>query len=478
MQDIIGSVECVVSALNALVWGPAMMGLLLVTGIWLSIRAGFPQLRRFGEMLQVTLGSAFAKKKDRDDTISPFQAVSTALAGTVGTGNIAGVAGAVTLGGPGAVFWMWFSAFWGMATKYAEVVLAVRFRERNGAGEWRGGPMYTIQNGLGPCFRPLAALFSMFGMLAAFGIGNLAQVNTLVGAATSVLEALIPGNFSDFPVRLVVGLLTATAVGLALLGGVQRIGAVAERLVPTMSVIYITGALAVIFSHAGTLPEVLRSVFVDAFTPHAVLGGAAGIGMQQAVRLGVARGIFSNEAGLGSAPIAHSATSETDSARQGLFGIFEVFVDTIVICTLTALAILTSGVEVPYGSSAGAKLTISAFSSSFGGKTAGVLISICLVFFAFSSVLSWSLYGCRCAEYLFGKRAADPYNLLFSAASVLGAVCELSLVWNVSEALNGLMAIPNLISLLALSGVVARAGETSSKAARRHSSKYKKDAAG
>lgn len=454
MQNISSGLQSAVSFINTLVWGPAMMGLLLVTGVLLSVRAGFPQLRRFGEMLRVTLGSAFSSKKERG-AISPFQAVSTALAGTVGTGNIAGVAGALTLGGPGAVFWMWFSSFWGMATKYAEVLLAVRFRRRNRAGEWRGGPMYTIQNGLGPRFRPLAMLFSLFGMLAAFGIGNLAQVNTIASAVSSVFGTLMPGSFSDFSVRLAVGLLTATAVGLALLGGAARIGALAERLVPAMSIIYITGALAVICTHAGTLPDVLHSIFADAFTPHAALGGACGIGVQQAVRIGVARGIFTNEAGLGSAPIAHAATSETDPARQGLFGIFEVFVDTIVICTLTALAILTSGVNIPYGKNAGAELTIAAFADSFGAKTAGLLIAVCLVFFAFSSVLSWSLYGCRCAEYLFGMKSESVYRLVFVAANVLGAVCELSLVWNLSEALNGLMIIPNLISLLALSGIVA-----------------------
>ena len=456
MDALLSGLNTAVSALNALVWGPAMTGLLLGTGILLSVRAGLPQFRRFGEMLRAAFGSAFAGKETKRGAVSPFQAVSTALAGTVGTGNIAGVAGAVALGGPGAVFWMWVSALCGMGTKYAEVLLAVRFRERGADGCWRGGPMYTIRNGLPPAFQPLAAAFSLFGMLAAFGIGNLTQVNTIAGAAVSVSETLAPGILPELSVRLAAGILTAAAAGLALLGGAERIGTVAERLVPAMSLLYVTGALAVILTHAGALPGVLRAIAVGAFTPGAVLGGAAGIGLRQTLRLGVARGVFSNEAGLGSAPIAHAGTSETDPARQGLFGIFEVFADTLVICTLTALAILTSGTAVIWGHGAGAELAIAAFSGTFGERTAGVLIAVCLVFFAFSSVLSWSLYGCRCAEYLFGARAGGVYRLLFSAAAVLGAVSELSLVWNVSEALNGLMAIPNLVSLLALSGVVAR----------------------
>lgn len=460
MGLVLDSLTAAVKAVNALVWGPAMMGLLLGAGVLLSVRAGFPQFRRFRETLRATLGSAFSGKKASRGAVSPFQAVSTALAGTVGTGNIAGVAGAVALGGPGAVFWMWFSALWGMATKYAEVLLAVRFRERAPDGSWRGGPMYTIENGLGPSFRPLARLFALAGMCAAFGIGNLAQVNTIAGAAVTLFETLVPHGPPAFAVRLTAGSLTAAAAGLALLGGASRIGAVAERLVPAMSLLYITGALGVILAHAGALPDVLRAICAGAFSPEAALGGAAGIGMRQAVRFGVARGVFSNEAGLGSAPIAHAGTSETDPARQGLFGIFEVFADTIVICTLTALAILTSGVPVAWGRSAGAELTIAAFSGTFGRRTAGLLIAVCLVFFAFSSVLTWSLYGCRCAEYLFGARAGGVYRLLFSGACVLGAVCELSLAWSVSEALNGLMAIPNLVSLLALSGVVARESRT------------------
>lgn len=441
--------------IDGLVWGPVMMALLALAGIWLSVCAGFPQFRCFGKMLHVTLGSAFSGKKE-DGALSPFQAVSTALAGTVGTGNIAGVAGAVTLGGPGAVFWMWFSALLGMATKYAEVLLAVRYREKNEAGEWIGGPMYTIQNGLGEKFRPLAALFSLFGMFAAFGIGNMAQVNTISSAAVALSETLAPGATPAFHIKLLVGLGIAVAAALVLLGGISRVGAVAEKLVPAMSLFYIAGAMAVIIQNASVLPQVLESIFAGAFCPDAVLGGAAGIGIRQAILLGVGRGVFSNEAGLGSAPIAHAATSETDPSRQALFGIFEVFADTIVICTLTALAILTSGISIPYGHSSGAELTITAFASTFGGKTAGIVIALCIVFFAFASILSWSVYGCRCAEFLFGPGVLTGYQLLFIVFIVIGAVCNLALVWNISNTLNGLMAVPNLIAVLALSGVVKK----------------------
>lgn len=455
MAELSNRLITFVSAAEALVWGPALMVLMLGAGVYLSICAGFPQLRHFGEMLRTVFGSFFSKKENTAGSISPFQAVSTALAGTVGTGNIAGVAGALALGGPGAIFWMWFSAFWGMATKYAEVLLAVRFREKRN-GEWAGGPMYTIVNGLGTRWKPLAVLFSLFGMLAAFGIGNLAQVNSMAGAAAFLGETLAPGAVPDFAVRLTVGIFTAAAAALALLGGVSRIGALAERVVPTMSLLYITGVLTVIITHGSALPGTLHAIFAGAFDPRAVFGGAAGIGMREVLRLGVGRGVFSNEAGLGSAPIAHASTSETSPSRQGLFGIFEVFADTIVICTLTALAILTSGVAIPYGQDAGTPLTISAFSSSFGGTTAGVLIAVCIVFFAFSSILSWSFYGCRCAEYLFGHAAQKPYEAAFAAAAVLGAICDLSLVWGISSTLNGLMAIPNLLSVLLLSNVVRR----------------------
>ncbi len=455
MQGISEKLLALSAWLDGLVWGPFMMALMIGAGVWLSVCTGFPQFRRFGQMLRVTLGSAFSGKKEKG-ALSPFQAVSTALAGTVGTGNIAGIAGAVALGGPGAVFWMWFSALWGMATKYAEVLLAVKFRERNAVGEWVGGPMYTIINGLGKKYRPLAAVFSLFGMCAAFGIGNMAQVNTISSAAVALSETLSPGSAPSFEIRLAVGLAVAVAVALVLLGGVGRIGAVAERLVPAMSLFYIVGAMTVIVQNSAALPEVLRAIFGGAFCPQAVLGGAAGIGVREAVRLGVGRGVFSNEAGLGSAPIAHATTSETDPARQALFGIFEVFVDTIVICTLTALAILTSGVSIPYGRDAGAELTIAAFASAFGGRTAGTVIALCIVFFALSSILSWSLYGSRCAEFLFGQKVLTGYRLVFVVFIVLGAVSDLALAWNISNTLNGLMAIPNLIAVLALSGVIRR----------------------
>lgn len=456
MRILAAVLAAAAASVNGFVWGPAMTGLLLGTGMLLSFRAGFPQVRRFGEMLRYTFGSAFSCKKADGGAVTPFQAVSTALAGTIGTGNIAGVAGAIALGGPGAVFWMWVSAFWGMATKYTEVLLAVRFRQRDSGGEWVGGTMYTIQNGLGRRFRPLAVLFSVFGMLAAFGIGNLSQVNTIASAVSSLALSAAPGQFSPRTLRLLIGLLTAITAAAVTLGGAGRIGAAAERLVPAMCLLYTAGALTVIVSHFSVLPAVFASILRAAFHPQAIVGASAGIGMQQAARFGVERGIFSNEAGLGSAPMAHASTSETDASRQALLGIFEVFMDTIVICSLTALAILSSGTSVSYGRSAGAELTVAAFSVSFGGRIAGIIIAVCIVFFAFSSILSWSLYGCRCVEYLFGNNCVFVYRAVFLAAIVPGALIGLSAVWAVSDALNGLMAIPNLLSLLALSGVAAR----------------------
>lgn len=446
------------NSLNLLVWGFPMMALMMGTGLYLSAGTGFLQFRRFRHMMKSTIGSAFVKSGSRDKgTVSPFQAVTTALAGTVGTGNIAGVAGAISLGGPGAVFWMCASALLGMVTKYAEVVLAVKFRERNAQGDWVGGPMYYIKNGLGRRFGFLAAAFSLFGMLASFGIGNMAQVNTISGSFAALAAKLLSGGISDksaYIVKLSIGLIVALAVALVLLGGIRRIGTVSEKLVPLMSLVYVTAALTVIGANFERVVPVLERILVSAFDPGAVLGGAAGIGIVQAIKRGVGRGVFSNEAGLGSAPIAHAATSETDPVKQGLFGIFEVFADTVFMCTLTALAILVSGAEIPYGKDSGVELTIAAFSTAFGGKAAGLVLSVCIVLFALCSMLSWALYGSRCAEYLFGTKVLLPYKAVFVVFIVIGSVIDIGLAWRISDTLNGLMAVPNLIALLALSGVV------------------------
>ncbi len=460
MHNLVEIISRFNTALNGIVWGIPMMLLIVGTGLYFSLQTDFLQFFKFRYMLKNTVGKALSYGKIKDKgAVSPFQAVSTALGGTVGTGNIAGVAGAIALGGPGAVFWMWISALLGMATKYSEILLAVRFRKRNSEGDWVGGPMYYITQGLGRKYKWLALLFSLFGAFAALGIGNMVQANTVAGAfvtlANSFGAAKPTGGQTEMLLRLATGFVISFATALVLLGGVKRIGAVAEKLVPTMSLIYIIGTLIIIFMNIEKMTDVLKLIVVSAFAPKAVLGGALGVGLTQALRLGIGRGVFSNEAGLGSSPIAHAATSEESPVKQGLFGIFEVFADTIVMCTLTALAVLMSGAHIPYGQSAGAELTISAFGTAFGGRISGIFITIELALFAVSSILSWALYGSRCAEYLFGTRILKLYKTVFVAFIVIGAGLKMSLAWNIADTLNGLMAIPNLVALVGLSGIVA-----------------------
>ncbi|MEG0875649.1 MAG: sodium:alanine symporter family protein [Oscillospiraceae bacterium] len=456
MQGLTDFISNINSAVNGVVWGIPMMILIVGTGLFLSFRLGFLQFRKFGYAMKNTIGKIFHKTPAEKGAVSPFQAMTTALAATVGTGNIAGVAGAIALGGPGAVFWMWVSALVGMVTKYSEVVLAVKFRERNEKGDWVGGPMYYITNGLGKNWKWLAVIFAIFGGIAAFGIGNMTQVNTIAGSVVSLFGQFTAAATPEVEknIRLIVGLIIASLTALVIIGGLKRIGSVTEKLVPIMSLIYIIGALIVVFANIQNIGPVMKSIFVGAFNPSAVMGGAVGIGIMEAMKRGVGRGVFSNEAGLGSAPIAHAATSETDPVKQGLFGIFEVFVDTIVICTLTALTVLMSGAVIPYGQEAGAELTISAFTGVFGGKTASVIITIGITLFASSTIFSWGLYGSRCAEYLMGTKAIVPYRILFVLFVVVGATIKLSLAWAIADTLNGLMAIPNLVALLGLSGVV------------------------
>ena len=462
MQNIEENISQINAALNDVVWGIPMMLLIIGTGLYFSIRTGFPQFSKFGYAMKNTVGKAFSYGKIKDKgAISPFQAVTTALAGTVGTGNIAGVAGAIALGGPGAVFWMWVSALFGMATKYSEILLSVKFRERNSQGDWVGGPMYYITKGLGIDFKWLAVLFSVFGAIAALGIGNMVQVNTVAEAFVSLFDeftssAIPSGGRTEMLIRLSAGLAISLIAALVLLGGIKRIGAVTEKLVPAMSLLYIAGALVIILMNIGEIGDVLRSIVVGAFAPQAVLGGAFGVGIIQSMRYGIGRGVFSNEAGLGSSPIAHAATSETDPVRQGLYGIFEVFADTIVICTLTALAILLSGTVIPFGHSAGAELTISAFSTAFGGKLACVFIAFETALFALATILTWALYGSRCAEYLFGSGILTLYKTIFVVFIVIGASLNMRLVWDIADTMNGMMAIPNLIALIGLSGVVVK----------------------
>ena len=461
-----------VTAVDDFAWGPVMLVLLVGTGLYLSIRSGFLQFTKFGYAMRNTIGKIFTKQSAGKGEVTPFQAMTTALAGTVGTGNIAGVTGAIFIGGPGAVFWLWISALVGMVTKYSEVVLAVRFRERNKSGDWVGGPMYYIKNGLGKGWMWLAFVFAFFGMTASFGIGNTTQVDsiaTAIGTAVSAFGGDTTSNTvmlfgNAVPVfRLVIGVVVALFTAVVIIGGIKRIGAVTERLVPAMAVIYIIAALVVVFGNLGQLGAVLGDIFKGAFQPAAVCGGAAGVAIMTTIQKGIARGVFSNEAGLGSAPIAHAATSETDPVKQGVYGIFEVFMDSIVICTLTSLALLMGlygqGAELAWGNGAGSEMVVQAFSGIFSGKVASIIIAVGLSLFALSTVLSWSLYGTRCCEFLFcraAKTATLIYKIIFCIILVIGSTLGLDIVWNIGDALNGLMAIPNLVALLLLSGTIIR----------------------
>ncbi len=440
---------------NGFIWGVPAMVCIIGVGLLLSVRTGFIQIRKFGYALRTTIGRIFRKREAADGALTPFQAVCTALAGTIGTGNIAGVAGAIAIGGPGAVFWMWISAILGMCTKFAEVTLAVYYREKNKDGDYVGGPMYYIRNGLGPKWNFLAVLFALFGVLTVFGTGNATQVNTIISAINSALLNYHVITESSLPtVNLFIGILMAALVAMVLLGGIKRIGTVTERLVPFMALLYIVLALGVLLLNIGRIPAVFRSIFVGAFSPASFTGGVVG-SMFISLQKGVSRGIFSNEAGLGTGSIAHACSDTKKPVKQGFFGIFEVFADTIVVCTLTALVILCSGVEIPYGQAAGADLTISGFIATYGGWVS-ILTALAIVCFAFSTTIGWGLYGSRCIEFLFGSKVVRPFFVVYSFVSILGATINLGLMWDIADTFNGLMAIPNLIGLLLLSGTLVR----------------------
>ena len=443
------------SAVNNIVWGIPAMVCIIGVGLYLSFRTRFIQFRKFGHTFRVTIGKIFAKSDAAEGAVTPFQAVCTALAATVGTGNIAGVAGAIAIGGPGAVFWMWVSALLGMCTKFSEVTLAVHFREKNKHGDWVGGPMYYIKNGLGPKWNWLAVVFSVLGVLTVFGTGNATQVNTITTAInTALLNYHIISSDSVSTVNLIIGIAIMILVALILLGGIKRIGRVTERLVPFMAVFYIILAIGVIFVHIQNVPGVIASVFQGAFSPSAVTGGVVGT-MFLSMKKGVSRGIFSNEAGLGTGSIAHAAADTKDPVKQGYFGIFEVFMDTIIICTTTALVILCSGVPIGYGAAAGAELTISGFTATYGNWVS-IFTAVALCCFAFSTILGWGLYGTRCIEFLFGSKANKPFMLVYSAVAILGATVNLGLLWSIAETFNGLMSIPNLVALFLLGGTTVK----------------------
>ena len=445
---MIETITAVNTAVNNFIWGVPAMVCIIGVGLLLSVRTGFLQIRKFPYTIKTTIGRMFRKKDASDGAMTPFQAVCTALAGTVGTGNIAGVAGAIAIGGPGAVFWMWCSALLGMCTKFAEVTLAVHFRERSETGEWVGGPMYYIKNGLGKRWQFLAFLYSLFGVLTVFGTGNATQVNTIVAAVdTALLEYGVVGSGFLSTLNIIVGIIVAMLVAMVLLGGIKRIGSVSEKLVPFMALFYIVLAVGVVGLNLPRLPYVLESIVAGAFNPAAFTGGTIGslfISMQK----GVSRGIFSNEAGLGTGSIAHACADTKKPVKQGMFGIFEVFADTIII--------LCSGTPVNYGTAAGAELTISGFTTTYGGW-ASIFTAVALCCFAFSTIIGWGLYGSRFLVFLcHSDKVAKPFFVVYSFVSILGATVDLGLLWSIADTFNGLMSIPNLIALLLLSGTVVK----------------------
>ena len=442
-------------AVNGFIWGVPAMICIIGVGLLLSVRTRFIQVRKFGAAMKNTIGKIFDKTQAKDGSMSPFQAVCTALAGTVGTGNIAGVACAIALGGPGEIFWMWISALLGMCTKFSEVTLAIHFREKNANGEYVGGPMYYIKNGLSKKWHFLAVLYALFGVLTVFGTGNATQVNTIVSSIHSALHNLhIIDGTVDERANLIFGIFIAAFVAMVLLGGIQRIGQVSEKLVPFMATLYVILAIGVVILHINRVPAVFAMIFKSAFTPQAATGGIIG-SMFLSMKKGVSRGIFSNEAGLGTGSIAHACADTNNAVHQGMFGIFEVFMDTIVICTLTGLVILLGAPNIVYGQAAGAELTISGFTATYGGWVS-IFTAVAMCCFAFSTIIGWGLYGSRCIEFLGGEKLVRPFLVAYSFVSIIGATINLGLLWDIADTFNGLMAIPNLIALLVLSGQVKK----------------------
>ncbi len=446
------------------VWGLPTLVLILGTGVYLTVRLRGAQLTLFPQSCRCFF-SRLKGESQHASGVSPFQALCTALAATVGTGNLAGVAGAIAIGGPGAIFWMWICAVLGMAVKFAEATLAVNYRVKNKAGEYVGGPMYIIRQGMGKRWKWLAGVYSFFGVVAAFGVGNATQINTFVCSVNDVIVTFggMPSQWGN----LLMGSVLALVIAAMLLGGAARIGKAAELLIPFASLAYLLLGGAVIVLRAEAVPAALTAIVKGAFSPQAVTGGAVG-SMLTALRTGVSRGVFTNEAGMGTASIAHAAAEVRHPAEQGLMGIMEVFLDTVVICTMTALVILCSGVQIPYGVDTGITLTTQAFSGVLGSWVS-VLISVSLCLFAFATVLGWGLYGARCAQYLLGDGVWRKFVLLQAATVVLGAVLNTAVIWRLAETVNGLMAIPNLIALAACSGKLVQLKEEYTRQFGRHS---------
>jgi len=441
-MDLVATLTEWSGQLSSMLWGsPLTLVALLGTGLYLTIRMGLIQVRGFGHAIGLISGR-YSNPEDQGE-LSHFQALSTALSATIGTGNIAGVATAITLGGPGALFWMWMTAFFGMATKFTECTLALKFREVAPDGQVAGGPMYTLLNGLK--MRRTAALFASFALIASFGIGNMVQANSVMDGLGYVFPAL-----SDY--KWLGGVILATLVGLVILGGVKRIATVASTIVPFMAVTYILAALFVLINHVSEIPSAFALIFDMALNPWSVGGAAVG----EAIRWGVARGLFSNEAGLGSSPMAHAAARTNEPVREGLVAMLEPFIDTLVICTLTVLVIVVTGAwQESSDSLMGAALTAHAFGSTIGdaGK---LVVGIGLTLFAYSTIIAWSYYGDRSAYYLFGERAVLPYRVIYTLLVVVGAAVPLQLVWNIADVTNILMALPNLLGLILLAGLVKK----------------------
>ena len=457
---MVSVIETVNNSVNGFVWGLPMLVLLIGTGILMTCLTRFFQVSHFGYWMKHTVGSIFTEKHNtahtgkNDEAITQFQSLCTALAATIGTGNIAGVAAALAAGGPGAIFWMWIVAFFGMMTNYSENVLGIFFRNRDEKGAWHGGAMYYLRDGLGAkkgCRQigaVLAVLFSVFCLLASFGIGNMSQINSIAGNMQSAF------GISPF----VTGVALMVIAALVILGGIKRIAAVAEKLVPFMAVAYVLGAFVIVFAHAGNIGPAFAAIFKGAFGLRAVGGGIVGSGVKMALTWGMKRGVFSNEAGLGSSVMVHSSSNVREPVRQGMWGIFEVFADTIVVCTLTAMAVLTSGlVDLETGAvlsdAVKTALVGEAFSTVFG-SFGPMFIALAILLFAFSTVLGWSHYGATAWAYLFGSKSTVIYKVVFVAFIVIGATMDLTLAWDLSDTFNGLMAIPNLIGVVALSPIV------------------------
>lgn len=421
--------------LSSMLWGPFTLILIIGIGLYLTITTGFFQIFHFKDVLKNTIGSVIKPKDHKNKGISPFQAVSTALAGSLGTGNIVGVAAAIAVGGPGAIFWMWVSAFFGMITKYAEVLLSVKYRVSNKEGFY-GGPMYVMEKGL-HC-KPMGKIFSVFCMLASFGIGSTVQSNS----------ASIALNKSFGIPNILTGIVITVLCVVIMIGGVKRLGAAAERIVPFMATMYILLALLVLFKNVQNIPSAFSLIIGDAFNFKSVASGGAGYTISLAVRYGIARSIFSSEAGIGSSPIAHAASNATSPVKQGQWGIFEVFFNTIVMCTMTALVIITTG-AFSAGKNSG-EMTLYAFSSTIGSFSQ-TIISICMVLFAFTTIVSWAYYGEQSVKYAIGEKFILPYRIVYALSTGIGSICAMSIVWKFADVFNVMMAIPNLISLILLS---------------------------